>query len=787
MPENDQQRQGLSIHIKQAIFIALILVISIISVTSATLFFITSNQKQLNKSNMSATSNTIKRELGAHHKSLIDQGDAFAAMDNIQRAVRIRDIHELITVIANLRQHFQIDLFELLSPNLTVIARGHATGVYGDDKSENEFLKKLQQLPVKPTVSFIERDGMIPIQNKMLASPFTQLSLVSGYFLKVARPIIIEVAERKVIGYLILGKHLGQPLIDKFKQLTQSEIILFHNHKPVVQSNPHLSQINLNLSKPQSIFQITAPHLGRISYMTQNLAIHPGDQLQIAVLVSQTQLNKLFDSLYSNIIYLSAFIILLFIISGFWLSKSITNPIIALTKNAEIIASGNLEMAVQTTGHDEIGRLASSFNNMRLSIRRKIDELFLLDAATREMTKMHNRDNLLGFALKKALDLVSMQTGKIWLLHQENQLQREAIAQMGTTDDPENKNSTADFAAAQQAFEARKTIHQQNIYAIPLMIDNSVLGVLTLTMATTHTFDAYDAVKAVEALCGSLSIALQNTKLLELTAQTARMEQELETTRMVQSMFFPPARATFSEMSIYGKSVPATECGGDLWGYFPKTNEEFFVFVADATGHGTPAALITASAKSALLYIESLLQAKEKSYSPSKILFDLNQIICKTSRQQVMMTFFMGLFDQKNNRLTFSSAGHNPPLLIDMDTAKVRTVSSISAKGSILGYYDDATYQDDYIDLPPSFSLLAYSDGLIECTNLADQEYSARRLRRLLTRNAAQSLDPLMETIQQDNDAFRQGVPLADDSTYFLVQRSRLWVKPLQRTGINNL
>src|SRR5262249_50797605 len=94
-------------------------------------------------------------------------------------------------------------------------------------------------------------------------------------------------------------------------------------------------------------------------------------------------------------------------------------------------------------------------------------------------------------------------------------------------------------------------------------------------------------------------------KLLKETAEKARMEDELKTAGVIQESLFPAKKESEEgSIKLAGFYTTSSECGGDWWNYF-LSNNEFHAIIADATGHGTPAALITAAARSIYTHIQT--------------------------------------------------------------------------------------------------------------------------------------------------------------------------------------
>src|SRR5690606_10878260 len=95
------------------------------------------------------------------------------------------------------------------------------------------------------------------------------------------------------------------------------------------------------------------------------------------------------------------------------------------------------------------------------------------------------------------------------------------------------------------------------------------------------------------------------SRLMEKTAENARMEAELKTAHTVQATLFPQNEAHLGPIAIYGKSEPASECGGDWW-HCSHIGNKVYGWIGDATGHGVPAALLTSAARAVASVIEGI-------------------------------------------------------------------------------------------------------------------------------------------------------------------------------------
>lgn len=274
-------------------------------------------------------------------------------------------------------------------------------------------------------------------------------------------------------------------------------------------------------------------------------------------------------------------------------------------------------------------------------------------------------------------------------------------------------------------------------------------------------------------------------QLMQSQVARVRYEQELETAKMVQSTFFPKKDIQGSCSRITGFYTPASECGGDLWGHFKIDEFREFVFVADAMGHGAPAALVTAIAYSVVMTISDLMQNfnTQTIIEPHQILEKVNNIIFHAVGGHISMTAFAMLFDHHKGMMTYSNAGHNFPMLVPLNpddprSPKTRSKSKkfsrhatqIKATGTLLGIAEDVKFTQETMEIAVGDKIVLYTDGLIECRSPQGQQWGRKNLTECLLLNADLDVNLLKEKILKGAFDFFKKEPLADDITVVVVE-----------------
>lgn len=254
--------------------------------------------------------------------------------------------------------------------------------------------------------------------------------------------------------------------------------------------------------------------------------------------------------------------------------------------------------------------------------------------------------------------------------------------------------------------------------------------------------------------------------LLAQTAQKARMEAELETAKEVQKTLLPKGKADHEIYSVKGYYQPASECGGDLW-FYSNDDQKVFIFVADATGHGVPAALITAAARSVLS-----LAIDEKIYDPARVLSMINKVLCDVARGEKMMTAFACTYDIASRQLTYSNASHDVPFIVPVAESgkKIKKTDLIfltEANSKRLGHEKDASYTNEVVQVTSGQDLVIYTDGLVDAVDKEGKGFGERGLMKMAVdaanRGAQKSLhDQLSKKILEYTDKIEQ----PDDITF---------------------
>jgi sigma-B regulation protein RsbU (phosphoserine phosphatase) len=246
-----------------------------------------------------------------------------------------------------------------------------------------------------------------------------------------------------------------------------------------------------------------------------------------------------------------------------------------------------------------------------------------------------------------------------------------------------------------------------------------------------------------------------------LAAAKQRMEIELNVGRDIQQSMLPEDGPLPPAIALAASMDAAREVGGDFYDYFPLSEDEYCFCVADVSGKGVGAALFMAMTK---LLIKSRAQDDRL---PSKILTRVNADLAADNPECMFVTVFLGVINLRSGEISYTNAGHNPPLLRRADGS----VAEVDAQhGPVLGIEEDREYGQGSFVLGQGEVLLVFTDGVTEAMDIADQPYSDERLLALVENLDQPSPAQLLAAVRTSVDEFAQGAEQADDITMISLQ-----------------
>ena len=301
----------------------------------------------------------------------------------------------------------------------------------------------------------------------------------------------------------------------------------------------------------------------------------------------------------------------------------------------------------------------------------------------------------------------------------------------------------------------------------------------------THRIDvrAKDQLAALQVSFNSMTDNLQ--KLIAEQKEKERLQSELEIAHEVQAQLFPRTNVGTSSLELHGICRPARIVSGDYYDFLSYGPEQVMIAVGDISGKGISAALLMATIHSAVRAYEqeqlvsvttaaaygttgriAALEARVAPPSPSQMLWLLNRHLFQSTQPEKYATLFLGFYDDEKHRLTYSNAGHLPPIVLGTDGS----VRRLEAGGTVVGLFPDCDYQEETVELYPGDIFVAFSDGITEPEN----EFGEFGEDRLVETIAAYRHQPLERITEHTISAVQDWIGSTeqpDDITLVLARR----------------
>jgi sigma-B regulation protein RsbU (phosphoserine phosphatase) len=261
---------------------------------------------------------------------------------------------------------------------------------------------------------------------------------------------------------------------------------------------------------------------------------------------------------------------------------------------------------------------------------------------------------------------------------------------------------------------------------------------------------------------GTQNLVLRN----QLGVALGALDRELQAVGDIQRSLLPSELPSIPGFEVAAWYQTSARAGGDYYDFFPLDGGGWGLFIADVSGHGTPAAVFMA-------ITHALAHAQPGTHTPpAALLGNLNDRLTRSyTRGGTFVTAFYAVLDPEGRTLTYGRAGHNPPRLV-----RGSRVMSLEKNGALpLGIIDDQRYGQETVRLEKGDLLLLYTDGITEAMAPLNGELSRRlfgteRLDALLLDCGGTSAEGCIRRVRSEIAAFSEGAPPTDDQTLIAIR-----------------
>lgn len=301
----------------------------------------------------------------------------------------------------------------------------------------------------------------------------------------------------------------------------------------------------------------------------------------------------------------------------------------------------------------------------------------------------------------------------------------------------------------------------RSLVAAPLLDPSGALGLIVLgSTLGIRQFNEGD-MELLTSLASVAAMRIRNTRLAEQALERERLERDVALARQIQVGLLPDTLPEIDGWELYAHNIPSRGVSGDFYKIEHIDDGRCTIFVADVSGKGIAASLLTAS-------LEALAAGPiHDGVEPEEICSRVSHLLFERTPPEKYATGFLTTFDPVTGIVRFCNAGHNPGIVLRAGGE----IELMESTGMPLGILPTGVYGAKEITLGAGDTVVLYTDGLTEAENPDEEEYGEERLAELCSKHRGESLDDLAATISADQDAYVRGVPYVDDRTVVLVRK----------------
>lgn len=296
--------------------------------------------------------------------------------------------------------------------------------------------------------------------------------------------------------------------------------------------------------------------------------------------------------------------------------------------------------------------------------------------------------------------------------------------------------------------------------ALPGSVTRQVMGALYLDSKVATRGLSNISEGLLETLANDASAVLINMSLLRESREKQLLEIELETAREIQKTLLPEIRGSYGFFEACAENRPSRRISGDYYDLISLPDNRYVVVIADISGKGIPAAILTSLVQGALFVEVS------RGDSLTSCVQRLNHFLVRRSNTNRFVSLFLALLEP-GGRMSYICAGHNPPFLL----RTTGEIEELAAKGIVLGVIEHAHFEERAVMLHSGDVICMYTDGVTEAVNADNEFFGEDRLRGALAggsdRSAAATMDQVLRTILEHTGETARN----DDLTLLVLKR----------------
>ncbi len=308
---------------------------------------------------------------------------------------------------------------------------------------------------------------------------------------------------------------------------------------------------------------------------------------------------------------------------------------------------------------------------------------------------------------------------------------------------------------------------------LPLSGRTQLLGAMALGAKRSEEPYTPSDLRLLESVSVQTGLGLELSEtaasLAAAAVERAHVAREMEVAREVQERLFPQLLPAIEGVSLAGACRTVFGVGGDYYDAFEIGGGRLGVAIGDVSGKGISAALLMASLRACLRTM-----TRTTSGELTQLMSHMNRLIYEASAINRYATFFFGILDPAASTFDYVNAGHNPPVVLRKAASGSYEWLRLDCGGPVVGLLPEASYEQGSLLVYPGDLLLAYTDGISEAMNSAEEEWGEEAMLLAAQQASKGTVEDIVKAIFAAANVFAGGAPQHDDMTVLVMRCSRV-------------
>lgn len=300
------------------------------------------------------------------------------------------------------------------------------------------------------------------------------------------------------------------------------------------------------------------------------------------------------------------------------------------------------------------------------------------------------------------------------------------------------------------------------VTAFPMRVGEVPIGLINVTDKRSGEPFTNADMKLLTTISDQAASYMHLYDLVDQLKEASQAKLQLEVARQMQQRLLPQQPPAFPGLEMAGQLLTAERVGADYYDFLTSGDDPLGLCVADVSGHSVGGALLASSVRSCLR------TEVQRGRSPCEIVQAINKTLSPDLfRSEQFISLFFGKYFPEEKTLSYTNAGHNPPLLL---RARDKMIEWLTTQDSLLGIEENLEFHEKKVTLQKGDLLILYTDGLTEAQNPRGERFGAQRLLEAAQQGSQKSPSEVLSFLLAVWDEFTAARPPSDDVTLVVVK-----------------